>query len=234
MRYPYDQFIKFLITRGADVNGTLEHLGLPPLTANEIGSKDILSGSLPPSVREFIDSSYSKVESRDSFLSWTEAHGLRELWEIQPEFLDDKHRQMTGGSSAMRVACDLFASPNRRTAMSLLLMRDFEEDDIVDIFADKFNLEIDQNVLFLCRSYFFNFSDMQPTDWHNLLHNLPADQRDKLQIGRDQHSKGFVEYSVGKVPKLTFEEVLDDIMVTSYYKFKALVDQPLMDTLSQR
>jgi hypothetical protein len=234
MRYPYDLFVKFLITRKADVNGTLSSLGLPELTDNELLTKNILAGPLPPSVKAFIDSPENQVEKKEGFLEWAEAHEIRELWEIQPEFLHSEYRTLTRGSGSMKKACDLFAAPNKRTAMSLLLMREFPQEDIIDVFSDHFETEVNAEVIQLARKYFFDFREMTPTDWHSLFHNLPPEERDKLQVGREPHSRQFVEYSIGKVPNLTYEEILNDIMVTSYYKFKELANQPLMDTMAQR
>jgi hypothetical protein len=234
MRYPYDLFVKFLITRKADVNRTLVSLGLPELSDGESLTKNVLASNLPPSVATFIDDPPGSPDKGEAFLRWSEAHGMRELWEIQPEFLHTSLRTLTKGSGAMKKACDLFANHSKRTALSLLLMREFPPEDIVDTFSEHFDTEIDQEVIALAKRYFFDFSEMSPTDWHSLFHNLPPEERDKLQIGREPHSKEFVEYSIGKMPSLTYEEILNDVMVTSYYKFKALADQPLMDTMAQR
>lgn len=234
MRYPYDPFIKFLITRKADVNGTLESLGLPALTSNELLSKDITVATLPPEVVAFLADPSGPPENREPFLEWADKEGIRELWEIQPEFLHSSLRALTKGSGAMKKACDLFAHPSRRTAMSLLLMREFPTDEIIDTFSEHLNLEIEAGVVELAKKYFFEFKGMSPTDWHSLFHNLPPEERDQLQLGREPHTKEFIEYSIGKMPSLTYEEILNDIMVTSYYKFKALANQPLMDTLAQR
>lgn len=236
MRYPYDTFITFLVTRKADINGTLKGLGLPELSKNEVLSKNILTEKLPPSVGSFIRSDKNSIpaKSKKSFIEWTEAHGLRELWEIQPEFIHTPHRKLTAGSRSMKVACDLFASANKRTALSLLLMRDFDLEDIINAFEEHFNVILDEEILTLSKKYFFDFDEMDSKDWNNLLNGLNDEESDRLLIGRQQHSKQFVEHAIGIVPKLTFEEILNDIMATSYYKFKALVNQPLMDGLAQR
>jgi hypothetical protein len=234
MRYPYDLFIKFLVTRRADVSATLESLGLPELSVKETHDRDLVGGNLPPSVKSYLDSDHNRVESKEGFLEWAEAHDIREMWEIQPEFIHSDHRVLTKGSGAMKKACDLFADQRKRTALSLLLMREFESSDIVDVFSDHFETEIDEKVIDLAKKYFFDFSEMTPTDWHSLFNNLPAEERDQLSVGLQPHTREFIEHSIGKLPALTYESILHDVMVTSYYKFKALANQPLMDNLAQR
>jgi len=234
MQYPYDAFVKFLITRKADVNRTLASLGLPELSEKELLRKNILAGPLPPSVKSFIDSEENDLSHKEGFLEWAEAHQIRELWEIQPEFMHSDLRTLTRGSNNMKKACDLFADPRKRTALSLLLMREFDVEDIISTFSEHFSYELDEKVITLSQKYFFDFSEMTPTDWHSLFNNLPPEERDQLAVGREPHSRQFIEHSIGGTPNLTYEEVLNDIMVTSYYKFKALIDQPLMDIMAQR
>jgi hypothetical protein len=234
MRYPYDLFIKFLISRKADVNGTLANLDLPELSTKELSDRNFLAGPLPPSVRGYLKSKINSIKNKKAFIEWAEAHDIREMWEIQPEYKHDDLRQLTQRSGAMKKACDLFATANQRTALSLMLMRDFEDEDIIDTFLEHFDVTISNDVLDLSRKFFFDFREMKPTDWHNLFHNLAPEERDKLATAHQGVSKEFIEYSIGKFPKITYEEILHDIMVTSFFKFKALSDQPLMDQLAQR
>jgi len=234
MRYPYDLFISFLITRKADVNGTLTSLGLPELTENELLSKNLFSGNLPPAVRSYFKSKSDKITSKKAFIDWTESHDIREMWELQPEFIKTSHRTLTSDSTSLKEAFDIFSDPRHRTAMSLLLMRNFDIDDIASTFLTKFSKEVGHDVITLGQRYFFRFSNMRPVDWRNLLNGVSPEERNKLLIGRDGSSKEFIEQTIGVTPKISYEAILSDIMVSSYYKFKALVDVPLMDSMSQR
>ena len=224
MRYPYDLFIRFLVTRKADVNETLRRLSLPPLTDTEIFDKDITGGPEPA----------PEVSEPALFIAWAESQDIRELWELQNEFKFTEHRKLTHGSDAMARAFDLFADPEKRTALSLMLIRSFDPDDIANTFADHLNFPVTSEVVQLFSKFFGNFDELSKRDWNHLLKNLHPQQRDSLRLGIDAESQEFVSYSVGRLPRLTYEEILHDIMVSSYYKFKALVDQPLMDFLAQR
>lgn len=234
MRYPYDLFLKFLVSRKADVNATLANLGLPELSEKELFDRDFLVCPIPPSVQGYFKSSSNKIEDKKSFIEWADVHNIREMWEIQPEYKHDDLRYLTQHSDSMKKACDLFSFPNHRTAMSLMLMRDFDEETIVETFIEHFDKMIEVDSIILFRKYFFNFKEMRPTDWHNLFHNLTPSERSQLEAAHHGMSKGLTEYSIGKLPNLTYEEVLHDIMVSSYYKFKRLENQPLMDSLAQR
>ncbi len=232
MRYPYDLFISFLITRKADVNGTLLSLGLPELTDNEILSKNLFSGKLPPSVSSYAKS--NKIGAKKAFIEWAESHGIREMWELQPEFIKTSHRSLTEGSTSLNDAFKIFSDPRHRTAMSLLLMRNFDKDDISSTFLTRFSISVDVDTITVGERYFFDFSRMRPADWRNLLNGVSPEERNKLLIGREETSMEFVEQAIGVTPKVSYESILNDIMVSSYYKFKALVDVPLMDSMAQR
>jgi hypothetical protein len=234
MRYPYDLFIKFLISRKADVNATLAHLGLPELGQKELFNRDFLVGPVPPSVQKYLKSKSNEIEDKRAFFEWAEAHNIREMWEIQPEYKHDDLRELTKNSDSMKKACDLFSFQNHRTAMSLMLLRDIDEETIIEIFVEHFDKIIEVDTLALFKKYFFDFKEMRQTDWHNLFHNLSPEERSKLEPAHHGMSKNLTEFSIGKLPNLTYEEVLHDIMVSSYYKFKALENQPLADPLAQK
>jgi hypothetical protein len=231
MRYPYERYLSFLVSRKADVNGTLTKLRLPTLSPKELHDRNFLAEKAPPSVKKYIMDGNISVSKQ--FMSWTESHGIRELWEIQPEFRETEHRVKTAGSDDMASACRIFAVAEHRTALSLMIMRSFELDDIVDAFEQHYNLAVTEEMLVLYQKYFFDTTGMTRKDWFALIHALPEDQASKLTTGL-RGSKEMVEYAVGKMPKVTFEHILHDIMVSSYYKYRALVNQPLMDQLAMK
>lgn len=207
-------------------------LNLPALSTQELWEKQV--DAQEASVDAYLKEEQAKPPRTEEFLSWTEELGIREMWEIQPEFLHSDLRTLTLKSDAMRRACNVFSSASKRTAMMLMTVQNFDDEEIADAFAQHFSTELNEGILSLCRKYFFDTSQMRPTDWHNLLNVLPEEQRDKLALVSQPQTKEFIEYSVGKLPRLTYEEILHDIMVSSYYKFKSLADQPLMDTMAQR
>lgn len=227
MRYPYSRFLKFLISRKADINSTLDSLGLPPITSEERGEHDTLSAPLPRSVERYYESPLNTVEGdKQGFLDWTEVHGISELWAIQPEFeegVDPDDR------ASMQRACELFSEPQMRTSLAVLILKGFSKETISEIFEAKFGSPINAKTFGLAKRYFFDFSRMKKADWKNLLKNLPREQQSMMLLGLEPHSKEFVQFSVGKLPPLTFDEIMHDIMVSSYYKFKSCVDQPLAD-----
>lgn len=235
MRYPYDLFLRFLVTRKADVNLTLERLGLPELTETEVLDKSVLAYPMPKSVRSFYQAEAgSEIEDKEAFIEWTHGHNVRELWEIQPEYKHSDLRKLTANSTDMKDACDIFATPRIRTAFSLLVLQKFTTDEIVDTIGGHFELSLSAASINLAIKYFFDFTRLSPQDLHHLIHTLPAEQRDQYQLATKAQSREYTEFVIGKLPKLTFEEILHDIMVNSYYKFKSLVDQPLMDGMAQQ
>lgn len=226
MRYPYSLFIKFLISRKADVNKTLKSLCLPPIEADERVAHDTPAAPLPRSVEKFFRSPHNIVTDREGFLQWAEVHGIHELWSVQPEFEDDSDPQER---RSILGACELFADPNKRTSLAVLLLKGFDDEAVSNVFETKFDTKLDAETLDVARRYFFDFTRLSKADWQHLLEGIPKDQKAMLHLGLEPHTKEFVQYSVGKLPSLSFDEIMHDIMVSSYYKFKACLDQPLAD-----
>lgn len=227
MRYPYDLFIRFLITRKADVNATLTSFNLPQLTEKEIQDRsDLLYANPPPSVQEYFNSNSSRVQNKDKFLEWAEIHNIRELWELQDEF--------QCGSKDTEQACKLFADPQKRTALSILIIRAFDYDDIAEIFKHKFDLDLSKETFRLAQLYFFNFLHMRERDYINLIRNVSPEERHALQLASSPASKDFLSHKLGRVPSLSYDTILQDIMVSSYYKFKVCLDEPLFDILAMK
>lgn len=226
MRYPYSLFIKFLISRKADVNKTLKSLCLPQIEAEERVHHDTPAAPIPRSVEKFFRSPQNLVTDKEGFLEWTKVHDIYELWSIQPEFegdSDPKRRREIHG------ACELFADPNKRTSLAVLLLRGFSDEAVSEVFKSKFDTEVSAETLSVAKKYFFNFTRLSRADWHHLLDGIPKDQRAMLHLGLEPHTKEFIQYSIGKLPALSFDEIMHDIMVSSYYKFKACLNQPLAD-----
>ncbi len=226
MRYPYSLFIKFLISRKADVNKTLTSLCLPPIDAEERAAHDTPAAPLPRSVEKFFQSQHNIVTAKDGFLDWAEVHGIDELWSVQPEFEDDSDPQSRRDILA---ACELFADPNKRTSLAVLLLKGFSDEAVSEVFESKFDHKVSAKTLEVARRYFFNFTRLTRADWQHLLDGIPNDQKAMLHLGLEPHTKEFVQYSVGKLPSLSFDDIMHDIMVSSYYKFKACLNQPLAD-----
>lgn len=226
MRYPYSLFIKFLISRKADVNKTLKSLCLPPIDAEERAAHDTPAAPLPKSVERFFQSQHNVVTEKTGFLDWAKVHGIDELWSVQPEFeadSDPHERQNVLG------ACDLFADPNKRTSLAVLLLRGFGDEAVSEVFESKFDTKVSAKTLEVAKKYFFDFTRLTRADWQHLLDGIPKDQKAMLHLGLEPHTKEFVQYSIGKLPSLSFDEIMHDIMVSSYYKFKACLNQPLAD-----
>lgn len=226
MRYPYSLFIKFLISRKADVNRTLESLCLPPIDAEERAAHDTPAAPLPRSVEKFFQSPSNIVTAKEGFLDWAKVHGIDELWSVQPEFEDDSDPQSRRDILA---ACELFADPNKRTSLAVLLLKGFSDEAVSEVFESKFDHKVSAKTLEVARRYFFDFTRLTRADWQHLLEGIPKDQKAMLHLGLEPHTKEFVQYSVGKLPSLSFDEIMHDIMVSSYYKFKACLNQPLAD-----
>lgn len=226
MRYPYSLFIKFLISRKADVNETLKSLCLPPIEPKERAEHDTPCEPIPRSVERYLQSSKNFVTEKDGFLDWAKVHGIYELWSVQPEFEDDSDPESRRDILA---ACELFADPNKRTSLAVLLLKGFSDEAISDVFEAKFDSKVSAKTLAVAKKYFFDFHRLSRVDWKHLLEGIPEDQKAMLHLGLQPHTKEFVQYSVGKLPSLTFDEIMHDIMVSSYYKFKACLNQPLAD-----
>lgn len=227
MQYPYDRFIRFLFSRRANVSGTLESIGLPRLSSEETTAKSLSTIDLPEEISRYVRNGGDPKEV-PGFMDQMREIGIQEMWEVQKEFLKD------GVGRDMRVAWSIFSDPKLRTAYAVLRLSRFSIDEIKGLFKNQYDITLSPSVEKILKSWFFDFSNMDREDWKCLIRNLDEEQKSKYRLVLERKPKHAIEFALGQVPNLGYRDVLNDIMATSYSRFKEASEHPLLDSLTMK
>lgn len=222
MRYPYERFLKFLVSRKVDPNRVLTRLGLPPvggLWASTCRSE--FRRSAPYAIVRHLDSDDEDLATRDGVLEWAEVGGFRELWESQPEF---------GGASGqtLDIANRIFSSSRARIRMGLFLFSKATPSEVAETAKEHFDMEVDPAVVDLYRRIFWDGSIMSKSSWDSLLEAMPEkEERHYLALGLENPTLDGVKCILGMKYSMEPDAVLRRLMVTSIEQYDALMKQAI-------
>ncbi|TAL45887.1 MAG: hypothetical protein EPN91_01300, partial [Salinibacterium sp.] len=154
-RYPYERFLRFLVSRKRDVNRTLERLGLP--RAGDLWIADCrksLREAGSASLRQYLESPEAeRLTFRDGVLEWAEREGIRVLWEMQEEFGEVQSKDFD-------VAWALFSHPTSRGILGMLLLSRASGKEITEIVHDHLGTTLTDAQLTLYRTLFWDIAQI--------------------------------------------------------------------------
>lgn len=221
MRYPYERFLRFLVSRKVDVNQALNRYGLPNVggmwTAE---ARTHIRKSAPYAITHYLDSDEDELTLRDGVLEWAEVEGFRELWVAQAEF---------GGRQAcpqLDVAFRIFINPFARCIMGLLLLSRARDDEIVEIIQERFDVGLEEEALPLYRDIFWDVRLMGRSAWSGFVQSLlTKEERHYLSYGLAAPTCEEVRHILGLEAMLDPETILSQIMSKAYLQFKAAMEE---------
>jgi hypothetical protein len=172
VRAPYERFLRYLVSRKADVDLALERIGLPPvgeLFVHQTMPK--LRAGAPRTALRYLDSHDDRVVFKKDLIAWAEKHEIRPLWEDRPEF-------RTGApDAALAAAQSLFFSPRTRSVLGMLLLCRAAVDDLRKVMRDRFGVQVSERVLSVYESIFWDWRQTTPAFWQDILPRFSADER---------------------------------------------------------
>lgn len=222
MRYPYERFLRFLVSRKLDVNRVLSQVGLPPVGGMWLPTcRTTLRASAPYGLVRYLDSADANLLARDGLLAWAEGEGFRELWESQPEF---------GGltSRSLDLAIRIFSNRWARVRMGLFLFSKATATEIVEVASQHFDMEIDQEVVDLYRRIFWDGAAISRSDWDALLQSLEdRDERHYLALGFANPTLQGVQAIIGAPYTVEPDDVLRRLMMSAIEQYEFAMKQPI-------
>jgi hypothetical protein len=221
VRYPYERFLRFLVSRKVEVNQALSRFGLPPVGGLWTAScRTTFRESAPYSIVRHLDSSDTTLLTTDGVLDWAETEGFRALWDAQPEFAGSMSRELD-------VALRIFASPRARIRMGLFLFSKATPSEIVDVTREHFDMEIGPSIVELYRRVFWDAQSMTRRSWEILFESMEKEERHYLALGLDNPTLDGVKCILGMKYSLEPDAVLRRLMVTSIEQYDTLMKQPI-------
>jgi len=222
VRYPYERFLRFLVSRKVDPNQTLKRYGLPPVSSLWIS--DCRSGfrrSAPHALVRHLDSDDTELLTTDGVAEWAEREGIRLLWEIQPEL---------GGLAMAReldLSARIFANQQARLRLGLFLFSKATSSEIAELAAIHFDMEIDPLVIETYRKIFWDSQAVPSGDWETLIDAMDRDERHYLALGFERPTLENVQCILGMKYSLEPDAVLRRLMNTSIEQYDLAMKQPI-------
>jgi hypothetical protein len=221
--FPYERFIRYLLSRKAEVNGALQRLKLPWLTNQDISERreNLFGGALPPIVDAYSRSNQVDVTGHPGFLAWIEKNHIADLWTRQPEFIRENPN--------LEAACKAFSNPAIRTVLGVLLLAKFESREICELIYTQYDLHFSEQALEYFRLNFWDTAFMTREDWVSFCGALEKDQRSLLSVAFAGKGRNYVKLHMGIVPEIELRDVLTDVLVRAHARFQELMEQPVAD-----
>lgn len=216
-RYPYERFLRFLVSRKLDVNLTLERLGLPR-TADLwfVECRRSLRYSAPAALRQYLESSESEyLVFRDGVLEWAESQGIRVLWEMQSEFGAAK-------VSDFDVAWSLFSHPTSRAIVGMLLLSRASGKEIIEVISDHLAITLTDAQLVMYQSLFWDVSQIERSSWGSFAQTLKTQEESNyISFGLGTPSLAEVRDLLNlDITAVDHRQILNQIIAKSYLQYQ--------------
>lgn len=222
MRYPYERFLRFLVSRKVDVNRALERYGLPSVGGLWTAScRTSFRESAPYAIVRHIDSKDTELVTRDGVLEWAESEGFRLLWEVQPEFGKALPTELD-------ISLRIFSNQQARLRMGLFLFSKATPSELVEATREHFDMEIDQTTIDLYRRVFWDAQAMSRGSWERLIENMETkDERHYLALGFENPTLDGVKCILGMKYSFEPDAVLRRLMNTAMEQYDLAMKQPI-------
>lgn len=168
---PYDVFIRFLITKGAEaeeeVNEKLKELNLPEISSKAfVRHYETTLKLLPPAFLKQIE----KQDFTPDFLKWMKILGIEDMWLFEKPFRRQDH-------TWVKLVYDINTDPVLRISINALLVKGVKIEDVAEIVGRKYSTLLKPLHVELYRKVFFDPARMTRAAWRSYLGVLePADR----------------------------------------------------------
>lgn len=131
----------------------------------------------PYPIRSYLEGNSKVLRMTAGVQEWAEENGIRELWEMQPEFGEIDNRTLSA-------AFQLFANPSSRPVAGMLLMTRATDEQLVETLQEYLELPVTGDVLTLYRKVFWDASLPSEGDWNELIEDFETDnERHLISLG---------------------------------------------------
>lgn len=221
MRYPYERFLRFLVSRKVDVNQALDRYGLPHVGGLwTAAARTDLRRDAPYAIAHYLDSEDDELVFQEGVLEWAEKEGFAQLWEAQLEF---------GGEPALPeldLAFQVFINSFARCIMGLLLLSRARDTEIAEIMLERFSASLTPEAITFYRNVFWDITMLDRRAWGGFIGTLKTkEERHYISHGLSAPTCDEVRSILGLETMLDAETILDQIMKSSYLRYKAAMEE---------
>lgn len=218
MKYPYERFLRFLVSRKIDPNQTLERFGLPRVGALWAADcRSSLRKTAPYAIVQYLTSTSPDLPLRTDVLEWATSEGFGLLWKMQREF--------DGPDSVpeLDLPFRLFANPASRAVLGALLLSKCAVSEICAIVHEQFDLTLTVAALELYKSIFWDVSLVSRDTWGTLITSFATvEERNILTfaITGSPTANEFRSMLGMDCTAMDHRTILQQLIATSYIEYK--------------
>jgi hypothetical protein len=175
MRFPHEQYIRFLITLGFSREDSAEHLEESLLLPVDSGywkkQESLLKKSkLPPQIKKFWEQQ-SKSKLPKDYLSYMNVIGLKEAWEYN-----------LGKNKEFTIAVDALKDPDISICVRSLLAIKLQSEEISALINGRFGMVFPKKSVELFQRYFFQPLIMSRESWRSYLDKIPNEEKSLIYL----------------------------------------------------
>lgn len=229
MRYPYENYIKALACKGHDelsISERLRTLKLIPPTELEIAriSNSVLD-TVPQDVRELIE--HGARYDLDEFITKASQQLMAaELDDIIPVL---REKRIPQWEEALLIMTD----PELRMYVMCLTICQTLEEDILEGIKKRFREDVSELGLFMFKKYFWDIADMSRLELYHFISSCSIQKHRQLLMNAFRHHEKELKWQLEGESLLTLEDILQNVMHESFYKFKNLVTSEEIDNVTR-
>ena len=150
MAYPYERFLRFLVSRKIDPDQALDRYSLPSVGDLWFArAKTDLIKTAPYPISSYLESKELQFSLSAGVLEWAEKEGFRELWEMMPEFGELEN-------DTLSAAFQLFINPSSRPVAGMLLLTNAPEEQLCETLSEYLETEVTPETVAMYRRIFWD------------------------------------------------------------------------------
>jgi hypothetical protein len=109
-----------------------------------------------------------------------------------------------------------------RWTICSFLLKNISQNEIKTLIDAKYQIKLDDGFFRLFKKYIFNISTFKKSDWIYYLRNCDLEEKNHLLNAMNQDEIR-IKHDLGFSAKLKYTDILNDILLSSYYRFKDLL-----------
>lgn len=219
MALPYDNYIRFLVTKGHvdldEVNGLLENFSLPAIKQKHLDEHwALVSSTLPLGVKAQLENG---SQGGDEFLRWMAFLEVPEYWLAEKPFATPERR------SSIRITESIHDDQMLRLAINALFIKGVQPKEMLQSLSAKYPTPLRDGHLEIYQAMFWNTKRMQRRDWKSYL-SLVNTREQSVYFLALTDTLDVVKTELELPSSVSVSNMLQWLLSKSFQKAKTLID----------
>lgn len=223
MKYPYERFLRFLVSRKIEISPLIEERCRLPRVGDlwVADCRRSLRDTAPHAIAQFIDSADDTLAFQAGILDWADSEGFGDLWRMQPEF------GATPAPPEFDLAYRLFVNQHARGMLGCLLLSKATDKEIHSLLLDHLGITVSDPALTIYRRVFWDVTQLSQKGWSDFSQRLIGDERSIVSFGIGSPTADEIRAMLGLQTVHSDEQIVNTIASKAYMQFCQAMDQPL-------